>query len=116
MRSCPQYHGPAARIWMNSKTAPGQVTLTWYDLGDPEPTKWEIGAFARRGADDTPTMSWTEVPVRKAGTCGPVSVTITGLARGVAYDFWLESVNRDPLNPTLETRMSRGRTEVMKIP
>jgi hypothetical protein len=116
MRDCPRYHGPSARIWMDAKVGPGSVTLTWNDLGDPEPTKWMIGAFARRGADDNPTMTWTEVPIRKAGTCGPVSATITGLSSGVAYDFWLESMNRDPLNPSVSTRMSRGRTEVLKVP
>jgi hypothetical protein len=45
-----------------------------------------------------------------------VSATVTGLASGVGYDFWLETVNRDPLDPSRTYRTSRGRTEVVRIP
>jgi hypothetical protein len=116
MPGCPQYHGPSARTWMSSTPGKGSVTLTWWDLGDPSISRFEIGAFARAGANDKPSMTWTSVPARKAGTCGTVTATITGLSSGVGYDFWLESVNKDPLNPGSYYRTSRGRTEVMTIP
>ena len=45
-----------------------------------------------------------------------MSATITGLESGVGYDFWLETVNRDPLDTSRTYRTSRGRTEVIDIP
>ncbi len=116
MRSCPQYRGPSARIWMTVTPAKGQVTLSWWDIADPEALRWEIGAFARTAKSGAPSMSWTEVPIRAGRTCGTVTARITGLESGVGYDFWLETVNRDPVAPTRTYRMSRGRTEVIDIP
>jgi hypothetical protein len=115
-RSCPQFRGPSARIWMTVTPGKGQVTLSWWDIADPEAVRWEIGAFARTANSGTPSMSWTRVPNRPGGGCGTVTARITGLESGVGYDFWLETVNRDPLDPSRTYRMSRGRTEVFDIP
>ena len=114
--SCPQFLGPSARIWMTVTPAKGSVRLSWWDIADPEAIRWEIGAFARSGVNGAPSIQWTPVPIRQPRRCQRVSATVTGLASGVGYDFWLETVNRDPLDPDRIYRTSRGRTEVFKIP
>ena len=116
MRSCPQFRGPGARIWMDVTPAPGRVTLSWWDIADPEAVRWEIGAFARTARSGSPSMSWTPVPLGNPRGCRRLTATITGLESGVGYDFWLETVNRDPLDTSRTYRMSRGRTEVIDIP
>jgi hypothetical protein len=116
MRSCPQFRGPGARIWMDVTPARGQVTLSWWDIADPEAVRWEIGAFARTARSGAPSMTWTQVPLGNPRGCRRMTATITGLESGVGYDFWLETVNRDPLDTSRTYRMSRGRTEVIDIP
>jgi hypothetical protein len=114
--SCPQYRGPSSRIWMTVTPIRGAVQLSWWDIADPEAVRWEIGAFARSGVGGSPSMQWTRVPLQEPRTCQRVTATVTGLASGVGYDFWLETVNRDPLDPSRTYRTSRGRTEVFRIP
>jgi hypothetical protein len=119
MRSCPQFRGPSARIWMTVTPRKGGVTLSWWDIDDPETLRYEIGAFRRAGlgSGSSPgAMTWTRVPLPAARGCRTMTATITGLASGVGYDFWLEAVNRDPLDKSRTYRMSRGRTEVLDIP
>jgi len=114
--SCPQFRGPSARIWMTVTPVRGAVRLSWWDIADPEAIRWEIGAFARSGVGGSPSIQWTRLPIPARHGCQRVSATVTGLASGVGYDFWLETVNRDPLDPSRTYRTSRGRTEVFKIP
>jgi len=116
MRSCPQFRGPGARIWMDVTPARGRVTLSWWDIADPEAVRWEVGAFARTARSGSPSMTWTEVPLGNPRGCRRMTATITGLESGVGYDFWLETVNRDPLDTSRTYRASRGRTEVIDIP
>jgi hypothetical protein len=78
--------------------------------------RWEIGAFARTGVGGAPSISWTTVPITRPRQCRQVTATVTGLASGIGYDFWLETVNRDPMDPDRIYRTSRGRTEVVQIP
>jgi len=73
----------------------GSATISWQADGRSEVTGYRVQAVSQTlvaGAQPAPLQQSVAQP---AG-CGPVTVTVTGLASGVAYVFWLEEAVVDP--------------------
>ena len=91
--ACGGYANPR-QITPGVVPGPGSATLSWQADGHPEVVGYRVQAISQRlvtGAQPAPVQRTVAQPA----DCVPVSVTVTGLAPGDPYVFWLEEEVRD---------------------
>jgi hypothetical protein len=92
--SCGGYSNPR-RIVPGVTAAAGTATVRWMADGHTDVQGYRISAVSQAlGTGRQPAPAQQSV-ARPAG-CVPLTVTMTGLTRGVAYVFWMEEQTLDP--------------------
>lgn len=111
-RDCPQPSGPAVTVPVTVVPGPGSATVSWWHKGSPDVQSYELEAVpmpAGGVAQGTPV--WQTVP--PPASCRKVTVSVTGLARGSRYRFWLETVNTDNVGHRSPIRRTVGVSETI---
>jgi hypothetical protein len=110
--SCFQQRGPEMPVRTFSATpGKGQVTLSWWDLGDPDTVSYQIDVVSvSDGGSDR-----RAVTVKAPNTCKTMTVTITGLRSGAGYGFWLVATNRAPEQGGKPYRTGRGQSPTVAV-
>ncbi|TNM70216.1 fibronectin type III domain-containing protein [Streptomyces sp. NP160] len=94
--------------------APGQATLSWYSHGGGSLRGWRVAVVPQQlVSGDQPPLRWQDVAAPDG--CVLVSTTITGLASGQTYSFWLHAQIATPLDPGGTLEMV-GRTTPLVVP
>ena len=91
--ACGGYANPR-QITPGVVPGPGSATVSWQADGHTEVVGYRVQAISQRlvtGAQPAPVQRTVAQPA----DCVPVSVTVTGLAPGDPYVFWLEEEVRD---------------------
>jgi hypothetical protein len=121
MTDCPQQHGPGYGVQnFTSSVGTTSVSITWWDLNDPDIIDYEIYAipqFTNEGNMATPVnppASKTKI-VTPPRACKQVTATITGLTTGQQYQIYLESKNKNEVGNGPPYMVTRGQTETLFI-
>ncbi|MFI1994939.1 hypothetical protein [Actinoplanes sp. NPDC020271] len=85
--NCSPMLGPATSIPVTVTAGTGTITAHWTDLSDPAVLTYRVAAIPNNGA---PT-AWTTVATTH--TCNTLTTTITGLAKGIHYEVWVDAVH-----------------------
>lgn len=94
--------------------APGQASLSWYSHGGGSLKGWRVAVVPQQlVSGEQPPLRWQEVAAPPG--CTTVSTTITGLASGQSYSFWLHAELSTPLDPGPTLEMV-GRTTPLVVP
>lgn len=119
---CMQPHNPVsiARNFVVTATGNQQVSVRWWDMGDPDTQRYEVVAVPEylnffdysRPRVYPPKRSATVAPI---GGCGQMRTTVGGLQAGVTYSFVLMAINRSPLNNNRMYTITRARSEPITI-
>lgn len=78
-------------FWLNAVPGVGQASVSWMSFGDSRIVEYKLAAVLQnRPGGSVPPATWTRVP--SPDGCQEVNATVTGLARGSWYVFWLDVV------------------------
>lgn len=113
MRSCPQYSGPQVGVLLDAVPAAGQVSLSWWNYGDPDILEWRVAAieYTQRGSPN-PTWETFTLPIG----CYQAGHVVTGLESGKRYEFILEAVEKNHAGRGTALHRSIGHSSLITIP
>lgn len=119
---CMQPHNPVsiAHNFVATATGNQQVSVRWWDMGDPDTQRYEVVAVPEyvnffdysRPRVYPPKRFSTVIP---SGGCAQMRTTVTGLQAGSSYTFVLMAINRSPLNNNRIYSITRARSEPITV-
>ena len=108
--ACPQSHGKGLRVGhLSAEPGIGSVTISWWDLGDPNTSEYHIEAVSMNDGSVTTKI------VAAPKTCRQVTTVIRGLTSGTGYVFMLTAMNTSPEQHNRLYRVDRGQTPTITI-
>jgi hypothetical protein len=121
MGACFQARGPGHYVQnFVSSVGLNSVTITWWDLGDPDIIEYQIHAipqFTNQGDMRTPITqpASVEKTIAPPKACTQVTTTISGLTAGEQYQVFLESKNKSQTQANRTYMITRAQTETLSI-
>ncbi|GAB3279236.1 hypothetical protein [Kineosporia babensis] len=119
---CMQPHNPVsiAHNFAVTATGGGNVSVRWWDMGDPDTQTYEVVAVPEyvnqfNYSRNVPQPPKKFTSVKPVGGCAQMNTTVSGLPRGARYTFALMGVNKSPLNSNRTYSITRATSEVIRI-
>jgi hypothetical protein len=115
MESCPQQRGPGVTMPVRIDVlGSGRARVSWWSLGDPDTSSFRVRAVPVLTPTTDAAAAHTST-VSAPSDCRATTTTISGLASGVRYEFWLEAVTRSAVGGGAARAITRGRSGMQLV-